>query len=131
MTDAELMQLAKDAATMAYAPYSKFPVGAALETTDGRVFTGCNVENASYGLGRCAEQTAIQKMISEGARKFVRIAVFTNASPPSSPCGACRQILYEFGKDARVLMINDQNQVLEMTVRELLPGAFGPEDLET
>ncbi len=115
---------------MAYAPYSKFPVGAALETSDGRVFTGCNVENASYGLGRCAEQTAIQKMVSEGGRQFVRIAVFTQANPPSSPCGACRQILYEFGKDARVLMTNDQNQVLEMSVRELLPGAFGPEDLD-
>jgi cytidine deaminase len=129
MTDAELMQLAKEAATKAYVPYSQFPVGAALETSDGQIFTGCNVENASYGLARCAEQTAIQKMVSEGARKFTRIAVFTHASPPSSPCGACRQILFEFGRDARVIMTNHHNEVLEMTVRELLPGAFGPEDL--
>jgi cytidine deaminase len=131
MTDQELMQLAQEAATRAYVPYSKFPVGAALEASDGRFFTGCNVENASYGLARCAEQTAIQKMVSEGARAFRRIAVFTHASPPSSPCGACRQILFEFGKDARVIMTNHHSEVLETTVRELLPGAFGPEDLET
>lgn len=123
------MGLAKAAATRAYAPYSKFMVGAALETIDGRIFSGCNVENASYGLGRCAEQTAIQKMVSEGGRKFTRIAVFTHSSPPSSPCGACRQVLYEFGPDARVIMGNDTTEVIEYTVRGLLPGAFGPENL--
>ena len=130
VTDSELMNLAQDAATRAYAPYSKFPVGAALETDDGRIFTGCNVENASYGLGRCAEQTAIQKMVSEGGRKFTRIAVFTHSTPPSSPCGACRQVLYEFGPDARVMMGNHSAEVIEYTVRGLLPGAFGPENLE-
>ena len=129
MTDSELMNLARDAATRAYAPYSKFLVGAALETNDGRIFTGCNVENASYGLARCAEQTAIQKMVSEGGRKFTRIAVFTHSNPPSSPCGACRQVLYEFGPDARVIMGNNSAEVIEYTVRGLLPGAFGPENL--
>jgi cytidine deaminase len=105
-------------------------VGAALETSDGQVFTGCNVENASYGLGRCAEQTAIQKMVSEGVRSFARIAVFTHASPPSSPCGGCRQILFEFSPDAQVYMTNPKGEVLESTVRDLLPLGFGPKDLK-
>jgi cytidine deaminase len=131
MTDDELMSRARDAAKNAYVPYSKFPVGAALVADDGRVFTGCNVENASYGLGRCAEQTAIQKMVSEGARKFTQIAVYTESTPPSSPCGACRQVLYEFGPDARVLIFNDRDERAEYTVRGLLPGAFGPEHLES
>ena len=129
MTNTELMALAAEAAKNAYAPYSKFLVGAALETPDGQIFTGCNVENASYGLGRCAEQTAIQKMVSSGARGFVRIAVYTEASPPSSPCGACRQILFEFAPDAKVFMTNHKNEILESTVRDLLPLGFGPKDL--
>jgi cytidine deaminase len=130
MTKEELMTLAQEASKRAYAPYSKFLVGAALETSDGQVFTGCNVENASYGLGRCAEQTAIQKMVSEGVHSFVRIAVFTHASPPSSPCGGCRQILFEFAPDAHVYMTNHKGEVLESTVRDLLPLGFGPKDLE-
>ncbi len=129
MTKEDLMQLAADAATRAYAPYSKFLVGAALETASGEVFTGCNVENASYGLGRCAEQTAIQKMVSEGVQTFSRIAVYTHASPPSSPCGACRQILFEFAPDAIVYMTNHKGEVIESTVRGLLPFGFGPKDL--
>ncbi len=129
MTKEDLIQLAADAATRAYAPYSKFLVGAALETASGEVFTGCNVENASYGLGRCAEQTAIQKMVSEGVQTFSRIAVYTHASPPSSPCGACRQILFEFAPDAIVYMTNHKGEVLESTVRGLLPLGFGPKDL--
>jgi cytidine deaminase len=130
MTKEDLMTLAQEASVRAYAPYSKFLVGAALETSDGQVFTGCNVENASYGLGRCAEQTAIQKMVSEGVQTFVRIAVFTRASPPSSPCGGCRQILFEFAPDALVYMTNHKNEVLESTVRDLLPLGFGPKDLK-
>jgi cytidine deaminase len=131
ITDTALFERARDAAKNAYAPYSHFPVGAALVADDGRVFTGCNVENASYGLGRCAEQTAIQKMVSEGARRFTHIAVYTESSPPSSPCGACRQVLYEFGPDARVTIGNDKGETKAYTVRELLPGAFGPEHLES
>lgn len=125
------MARAQEAAGLAYAPYSNFFVGAAIETNDGRVFTGCNVENASYGLGRCAEQTAIQKMVSEGVKTFARIAVFTRASPPSSPCGACRQILFEFAPDAIVYMTNHNGEVLESTVRALLPLGFGPQDLKS
>jgi cytidine deaminase len=120
MNKQDLMALAQQAAENAYAPYSRFQVGAALETSDGRIFTGCNVENASYGLGRCAEQTAIQKMVSEGAREFVQIAVFTRASPPSSPCGA---------PEAAVYLTNHQGELLETTVRDLLPHGFGPKDL--
>ena len=130
MTKENLIQLAAEAATRAYAPYSKFLVGAALETADGQIFTGCNVENASYGLGRCAEQTAIQKMVSEGVQSFTRIAVYTHASPPSSPCGACRQILFEFAPDAIVYMTNHKGEVIESTVRDLLPLGFGPKDLD-
>jgi cytidine deaminase len=126
-----LLERAKDASTRAYIPYSRFPVGAALETDDGTIFTGCNVENASYGLSRCAEQTAIQKMVSEGSRRFKRIAVYTQSSPPSSPCGACRQVLYEFGRDAVVFIGNHKGETLETTVAALLPGAFGPEHLES
>lgn len=129
MTKEDLLALAEKASENAYAPYSRFHVGAALETKDGRIFTGCNVENASYGLGRCAEQTAIQKMVSEGGRDFVQIAVFTRASPPSSPCGACRQVLFEFSPDARVYLTNHKGELLETTVRELLPHGFGPKDL--
>jgi cytidine deaminase len=131
MTKENLMVLAQEAAARAYAPYSKFLVGAALETASGQVFTGCNVENASYGLGRCAEQTAIQKMVSEGVQSFTRIAVFTHASPPSSPCGACRQILFEFAPNAIVYMTNHKGEVLESTVRDLLPLGFGPKDLDS
>jgi cytidine deaminase len=129
MTKQDLMALAQKAAENAYAPYSRFPVGAALETKDGQIFTGCNVENASYGLGRCAEQTAIQKMVSEGSRDFVQIAVFTRSSPPSSPCGACRQVLFEFAPDAVVYLTNHLGESLETTVRQLLPHGFGPKDL--
>jgi cytidine deaminase len=129
VTNQELLALAKEASAHAYIPYSRFPVGAAVETDDGTVFTGCNVENASYGLSRCAEQTAIQKMVSEGAQHFTRIAVYTQSSPPSSPCGSCRQILYEFGRDATVVIGNHLGESLETTVAELLPHAFGPEHL--
>lgn len=115
----------------AYVPYSRFHVGAALETDDGQVFVGANVENASYGLGRCAEQSAIQAMISAGGSRHVkRIHVYTEASPPSTPCGACRQVLFEFGPDAQVVCFNHKRETRSWTVRELLPGAFGPQDLE-
>jgi cytidine deaminase len=130
VTNQELLERARDASSHAYIPYSRFPVGAALETDDGTIYTGCNVENASYGLSRCAEQTAIQKMVSEGSRHFKRIAVYTQSSPPSSPCGACRQVLYEFGRDAVVFIGNHKGETLETTVGALLPGAFGPEHLD-
>jgi cytidine deaminase len=128
--DPELLAAAKTAFDRAYAPYSNFQVGAALLGTDGKIYAGCNVENASYGLSRCAEQTAIQKMVSEGTRGFSKAVVYTLASPPSSPCGACRQILFEFGENAEVVMVNDKNETRVFTVSELLPAGFGPHDLE-
>jgi cytidine deaminase len=128
--DPELLAAAKTAFDRAYAPYSSFRVGAALLGVDGKIYAGCNVENASYGLSRCAEQTAIQKMVSEGTRGFSKAVVYTLASPPSSPCGACRQIMFEFGEDAEVVMVNDKNETRVFTVSELLPAGFGPRDLE-
>ena len=128
--DPELLAAAKTAFDRAYAPYSKFQVGAALLGVDGKIYAGCNVENASYGLSRCAEQTAIQKMVSEGTRAFTRAFVYTLASPPSSPCGACRQIMFEFGKHAEIVMVNDKFETRAFTVSELLPAGFGPHDLE-
>jgi cytidine deaminase len=129
-TDPDLLAAAKTAFDRAYAPYSNFRVGAALLGVDGKIYAGCNVENASYGLSRCAEQTAIQKMVSEGTRGFSKAVVYTLASPPSSPCGACRQILFEFGEHAEVIMVNDKNETRVFTVSELLPAGFGPRDLE-
>ena len=127
---ARLREAAKAINARAYAPYSKFHVSAALLGEDGNIYVGVNVENASYGLGRCAEQSAIQHMVTSGVRRFTHLHVFTLASPPASPCGACRQVLYEFGPDAQVVCSNDQGETRVSTVRELLPGAFGPEDLQ-
>ncbi len=127
--DPQLLAAAKDAFSRAYAPYSSFQVGAALLGVDGKIYSGCNVENASYGLSRCAEQTAILKMVSEGTRAFSKAVVYTLASPPSSPCGACRQIMFEFGENAEVVMVNDKNETRSFTVSELLPAGFGPRDL--
>lgn len=127
MADQELLQLAAQARTHAYAPYSGYQVGAALLGQSGRVYTGCNVENAVYPLTLCAEQVALVKAVSEGEHRFVAIAVVT--SNGGMPCGACRQVLAEFGLDIRVLVATADRLVLETTVAELLPEAFGPKDL--
>mgnify|MGYP000628053392 CR=1 FL=1 len=108
----------------AYVPYSHFPVGAALRCDDGRVFAGANVENASYGLGRCAEQSAVQAMASAGGRRLVELVVVSSAEVPASPCGACRQVLYEFGPDADVWLVNEAGEVRRTRVAALLPDAF-------
>lgn len=105
----------------AYAPYSKFQVGAALLAADGRVFTGCNVENLSYGLTNCAERVAVGAAVAAGAREFVAVAVVADTAVPISPCGACRQVLAEFGV-GRVLLANRTERV-EFTLEELLPRA--------
>ncbi|MGL4608395.1 MAG: cytidine deaminase [Trueperaceae bacterium] len=120
----ELLSAAKETWQHAYAPYSKFHVGAALRTESGTMYRGANIENASYGLGRCAEQSAIQAMASGGERKLSEIVVYTEAEPPASPCGACRQILFEFGKEATVYIVNHLGTVKVYQVKDLLPDGF-------
>jgi cytidine deaminase len=131
LTDQErqnLIDLAVEARHHAYAPYSNYPVGAALRTKSGRIFTGVNVENAALPAGTCAERTAVFKAVSEGEREFEAIAVVT--ANGGSPCGSCRQVLAEFGLDTVVLIANEKGELLqEMTVGDLLPGAFTPEKL--
>lgn len=126
--DEELLQKARDMKRFAYVPYSHYWVGAALRSKDGRVFTGCNVENAAFGNTMCAERTALFKAVSEGARKFTAIAIAAEGSAPF-PCGACRQSLYEFAPELRVLVTWDGN-VREAKLSELLPEGFGPSSLE-
>ena len=132
MTDEErhdLIDQANEARRHAYAPYSNYPVGAALRTKSGRVFTGINVENAAYPTSMCAERTAVFKAVSEGEREFDAIAVVTDNG--GSPCGSCRQVLAEFGQDTTVLIANGEGELLqETTVKDLLPGAFTPEQLK-
>lgn len=120
----DLLEAAKAAWENAYAPYSGFHVGAALRAPDGTVFRGANVENASYGLGRCAEQSAVGALVSAGLRDFTEAVVYTEAEKPASPCGACRQILFEFAPDATVFLVNHKGRTRRTTVAELLPGAF-------
>ena len=127
MTDQELILRAAQAREEAYAPYSHYAVGAALLTPSGHVYTGCNVENAVYSLTVCAERTAIVKAVSEGEREFDAIAVVT--SNGGMPCGACRQVLAEFGLDIRVLTATPERLHSETNVSELLPGAFTASDL--
>ncbi|MDF1499044.1 MAG: cytidine deaminase [Anaerolineales bacterium] len=124
----ELIERAQGVRSNAYAPYSEYAVGAALLTNTGKIFTGVNVENASYPLSMCAERNSIFKAVSEGERQFDMIVVATHNG--GSPCGACRQVLAEFGLETRVMTVDaDGEVVLDMTVRELLPEAFRPEDL--
>ena len=128
-TARSLLDQAIAARAHAYAPYSRFPVGAALLARDGRVFTGVNVENASYGLANCAERTAIFKAVSEGVRDFAAIAVIGPQNDVEcSPCGACRQVLFEFGP-GMVVVLADGQGLKQLTARELLPGAFEAERL--
>lgn len=121
---ADLLAAAREAWSNAYVPYSHFRVGAALRAADGRVFSGANVENSSFGLTRCAEQSAVQALATAGGRSFTELVVFTDAEPPASPCGACRQVLFEFAPDATVYLVNDRGAVQRWTVAELLPGGF-------
>lgn len=113
----------------AYVPYSHFPVGAALECADGSVYTGCNVENASYGLCICAERTAAVKAVSEGHRDFKRIVIVGNSEDYCTPCGACRQFLYEFAPGMEVICLNAKRETMKTTLSSLLPHGFGPEHL--
>lgn len=129
MTDQELIARAMAARLHAHAPYSRFPVGAALLTAGGRVIPGCNVENASYGLTCCAERSAVFAAVAAGEREFLALAVVADTPGPVSPCGACRQVLAEFNPRLRVILANLQGAMQVTTVAELLPGAFSPADL--
>ena len=123
-----LIQAARTARDWAYAPYSNYAVGAAVLAASGRIYTGVNVENAAYPSSMCAERTAVFKAVSEGERQFEAIAVVT--SNGGSPCGACRQVMSEFGLDTIVLIADDSGALIqETTLAGLLPGAFGPNDL--
>lgn len=129
MTNEELLGKAKEGMRHAYAPYSKFRVGAALLCSDGRVFTGCNVENASYGAAICAERTAIGKAVSEGCMEFERIVVVCSAGTRAYPCGICRQVMAEFMPKGQVVLEDEKEGIIEYSVEELLPGAFSRKDL--
>jgi cytidine deaminase len=127
-TDDELLAAARAVAERAYGRYSDVRVGAALLASDGRVFAGCNVENASYGLTICAERAAVAAAVAAGARDFTALALTSNQQRPLVPCGACRQVLHEFAPALRVIVAAGDER-LETTLGELLPRAFGPDDL--
>ena len=125
-----LVEAARRASRNAYVPYSRFQVGAAVLCSSGKVYTGCNIENASYGGTICAERVALTKAISEGERQFERVVVVGPNSSPTSPCGICRQFMAEFGLDVPVTMVGESGESITMTVRELLPDAITPEALK-
>ena len=131
-TPAQLRKLkaaAKTASARAYAPYSKFHVGAAVLTGSGKIFAGCNVENASYGLCNCAERTAIFSAVSAKERKLQCVVVYTPTKTATAPCGACRQVINEFGPAARVISFCASTDTIDTTIAALLPAAFGPANL--
>ncbi|NVY95841.1 cytidine deaminase [Lactobacillus sp. DCY120] len=131
MSVAQLLSAATKLLDQAYVPYSHFPVGAALLTTDDQIITGCNIENASYGLTNCAERTAIFQAVAQGHRDFKALLVTGVTDEVISPCGACRQVISEFcTPEMPVYLTNQNQQVAKMTVQELLPGAFDAEDLD-
>ena len=127
MTD--LVARAREAMRNAWAPYSKFRVGAAIEAADGRVFVGCNVESASYGLTICAERMALGAAVAAGARSLRRVVVTTEVEPPAAPCGACRQLLAEFGLNLEVIAAGPTSE-RRWTLAALLPDAFTKESLD-
>jgi cytidine deaminase len=120
----KLVKAARRARTRAVARFSKFKVGAAVETARGKIYTGCNIENASYGLTLCAERVAVFKALSEGERRFKRVAVVANTERLTPPCGACRQILWEFCKDAEIILANLKGKTAVRRMKTLLPEPF-------
>ena len=129
MTDTELIEAAKKAAKNSYSPYSGYTVGAALLSKDGKVFTGCNIENAAYSPTICAERTAVAKAVSEGHTDFVRIVVAGRCQDFCVPCAVCRQVLREFAPNIEVICLNGKGEEKVFTLPELLPHSFGPEFL--
>jgi len=126
---AELIDAAKQVCQHAYTPYSGFPVGAALLSSSGEIFTGCNVENASFGLTVCAERNAIFSMVAQGLKTFTTLSIYTPTSDPTTPCGACRQVINQFNPEARVVSVCDGAGRIDTTCAKLLPHAFGPGNL--
>lgn len=124
-----LERAARAAAKASYSPYSKFPVGAAVLTGSGRIFGGCNVENAAYPLCNCAEQTAIFSAVAAGERSIRACVVYTPTAAPTMPCGGCRQVINEFGPDALIISVCDSKKRAETVLSALLPEAFGPANL--
>ncbi|MFJ7727955.1 cytidine deaminase [Neobacillus sp. NPDC097160] len=130
MEEKILIQEANKAREFAYVPYSKFKVGAALLSKDGQVFHGCNIENASYGMTNCAERTALFKAYSEGATQFDSLVITADTDGPVSPCGACRQVISELcDAEMEVVLTNLKGDIQRIQVKDLLPGAFSPKDL--
>ena len=125
-----LVEAALEARENAYAPYSSFEVGAAVLTADGVIITGCNVENASYGLSLCAERSAVARAVAEGHQRFTMVAVATQSSPPSPPCGLCLQTLAEFETDLRVVLVNPQGERARLQLATLLPVRFQKKNLD-
>ena len=131
ISDDELIELAKSARQWAHAPYSNFSVGATLLSADGRVFTGCNVENSTYGLSMCAERVAIFKAVSEGAHEIAKIAIVTDHEHIAPPCGCCRQMIWEFSSgDTEIVLSNLAGDVKSYRITDLLPEAFDERYLE-
>ena len=125
MTTTELINLAVEVSQKAYVPYSHFPVSAVLVTKDDQIYTGVNIENASFGLTNCGERTAIFKAVSEGAREFKELIIYGQTDKPISPCGACRQVMAEFFEpDLPVTLVSKDKSTVVMTVKELLPYSF-------
>jgi cytidine deaminase len=130
MEEKQLITEALKAKEFAYVPYSKFQVGAALLSKDGKVFRGCNIENASYGMTNCAERTALFKAYSEGVTQFDSLVVVADTDGPVSPCGACRQVISELcDAEMEVVLTNLKGDIQRIQVKDLLPGAFSPKDL--
>ena len=127
--DSELMAMAKEAMKSAYAPYSHFSVGAAVETDDGKVYCGCNIENSSYGAPICAERTAISKAVSEGYRRITRIAICDSNNSFAWPCGICRQVMSEFAVEDFYVILEDNGKLSNFFLKELLPNSFSGKDM--
>ena len=128
----DLISRAQQAAQSAYCPYSNFPVGACIHSSTGKLYSGCNIENASFSLCICAESSAIAQMVGNGERLISAIAIFTPTQIPTAPCGACRQRIFEFSLDStRIYLCTPGNEPTKKTITELLPHAFGPNNLET
>jgi cytidine deaminase len=126
----KLIDGAKSASEHAYCPYSRFRVGAAVLTDDDEIFTGCNVENASYGLTICAERNAIFQAVARGKTRLKAVVIYTPTPKPSAPCGACRQVINEFGPEAEIISVCDGPDILRKALSQLMPDAFGPHNLK-